>query len=136
MTAKGRQKIVRSKPMEFKSSAGLTILVGKNNSQNDRLTLKEADQAGYLAPHPEDPTAPTSSSRPAGERRTSSPSPRRPCWRPGSPRAGSRARCGGLHPGEVREKACRGKAGFVIYNTYNTMYVTPREELVKELRVK
>ena len=29
-----------SSPMEFTSSDGTTILVGKNNTQNDRLTLK------------------------------------------------------------------------------------------------
>ena len=44
MTAKGKVKIIHAKPMEFRSSAGLTILVGKNNSQNDRLTLKDSDK--------------------------------------------------------------------------------------------
>ena len=37
-----RNRPVAGKPMEFRSSAGLRILVGKNNSQNDRLTTKQA----------------------------------------------------------------------------------------------
>ena len=33
-----------SKPREFRSSAGLRILVGRNNRQNDRLTAKDAEK--------------------------------------------------------------------------------------------
>lgn len=40
--AKGREKTVAGKPMEFRSTAGLRISVGKNNSQNDLLTTKSA----------------------------------------------------------------------------------------------
>lgn len=40
--AKGREKRASSKPMEFCSSAGLRIAVGKNNTQNDLLTCKLA----------------------------------------------------------------------------------------------
>lgn len=40
--SKGREKRVVSKPMEFRSSAGLRISVGKNNTQNDLLTCKQA----------------------------------------------------------------------------------------------
>ena len=32
----------RSKPLSFKTSGGFTLYVGKNNVQNDRLTMKEA----------------------------------------------------------------------------------------------
>ena len=38
------QKISRSKPMEFTTSSGRRVLVGRNNMQNDRLTMKEADK--------------------------------------------------------------------------------------------
>lgn len=31
-------------PLEFKSKSGFTILVGRNNKQNDKLTLKQADK--------------------------------------------------------------------------------------------
>ena len=40
--AKGREKRASSKPMEFCSSAGPRIAVGKNNTQNDLLTCKLA----------------------------------------------------------------------------------------------
>lgn len=40
--AKGREKRISSKPMEFMSSSGLRISVGKNNTQNDLLTTKSA----------------------------------------------------------------------------------------------
>lgn len=39
---KGKVKRVNGKPMEFRSSAGLRISVGKNNLQNDLLTTKQA----------------------------------------------------------------------------------------------
>ena len=41
-TAAKREKRVAGKPMEFRSSSGLRITVGKNNSQNDQLTTKMA----------------------------------------------------------------------------------------------
>ena len=39
-------------------------------------------------------------------------------------------------PVKVVKKPTGAKPGFVIYNTYNTVYVTPQEDLVKKLRVK
>lgn len=39
---KDKGKRVNSKPMEFRSTAGLRISVGKNNTQNDLLTCKQA----------------------------------------------------------------------------------------------
>ena len=42
--AKGREKKVVSKPLEFRSTAGLRISVGKNNAQNDLLTTKMASK--------------------------------------------------------------------------------------------
>ena len=39
---KGRTKRLASKPMEFRSSTGMRISVGKNNLQNDMLTCRQA----------------------------------------------------------------------------------------------
>ncbi|MFI3252954.1 MAG: NFACT RNA binding domain-containing protein [Eubacteriales bacterium] len=39
---KGKEKRISGKAMEFVSSSGLRISVGKNNLQNDRLTTKQA----------------------------------------------------------------------------------------------
>ena len=46
---KGKEKMKRpgSKPMEFRSSTGLRISVGRNNLQNDALTTKQAGKWDY-----------------------------------------------------------------------------------------
>ena len=45
--AKDRMKRPTTKPLEFRSSAGLRISVGRNNLQNDRLTTKQAGKWDY-----------------------------------------------------------------------------------------
>ena len=136
MTAKGKQKIVRSKPMEFRSSAGLTILVGKNNSQNDRLTLKDADKRDIWLHvqklHGSHVILKTGGAEPDETSLTEA--AMLAAWF-------SQGKDSGQVPVDytpvrVVKKPAGAKPGFVIYNTYNTMYVTPAEELVKRLRVK
>jgi len=41
-TKKGNKKGAASKPLHYKSSDGFDIYVGKNNTQNDQLTLRQA----------------------------------------------------------------------------------------------
>ena len=41
----GKEKPVESEPMRFESSTGMRITAGKNNAQNDRLTLKTAGKS-------------------------------------------------------------------------------------------
>lgn len=136
MTAKGKQKIVRSKPMEFRSSAGLTILVGKNNSQNDRLTLKEADKRDIWLHtqkiHGSHVILKTDGGEP--DERSLNEAAMLAAWF-------SQGRESGQVPVDytpVRyvKKPAGAKPGFVIYNTYHTLYVTPAENLAKKLRVK
>lgn len=43
-SARGKIKTERSQPRKFLSSDGLEISVGRNNHQNDRLTLRESDR--------------------------------------------------------------------------------------------
>lgn len=45
--AKERMKRPSTKPMEFRSSTGLRISVGRNNLQNDRLTTKQAGRGDF-----------------------------------------------------------------------------------------
>lgn len=45
--AKDRMKRPATKPMEFRSTSGLRISVGRNNLQNDRLTTKQAGKWDY-----------------------------------------------------------------------------------------
>ena len=136
MTAKGKQKVIRSKPMEFRSSAGLTILVGKNNSQNDRLTLKEADKRDLWLHtqkiHGSHVILKTGGERPDEESLTQAAA--LAAWF-------SQGRESGQVPVDYTpvkfvKKPAGAKPGFVIYNTYSTLYVTPTEDLVKKLRVK
>ena len=136
MTAKGKQKIVHSKPMEFRSSAGLTILVGKNNTQNDRLTMKDADKRDIWLHtqkiHGSHVILKTGGTEPdvqslaeaavlAAYFSQAKDSSRVPV---------------DYTPVKAVKKPSGAKPGFVIYNTYNTVYVTPDEETVKKLRVK
>ena len=136
MTAKGKQKIIRSKPMEFRSSAGLTILVGKNNSQNDQLTLKEADKRDIWLHtqkiHGSHVILKTDGGEP--DERSLNEAAMLAAWF-------SQGRESGQVPVDytpVRyvKKPAGAKPGFVIYNTYHTLYVTPAENLAKKLRVK
>ncbi len=41
---KKQKKEAALRPLEYKSNSGFTILVGRNNRQNDKLTLKQADK--------------------------------------------------------------------------------------------
>ena len=45
--AKEKMKRPATKPLEFRSTAGLRISVGRNNLQNDRLTTKQAGKWDY-----------------------------------------------------------------------------------------
>ncbi len=44
---KKKEKPVATKPLRFLSAAGLQIAVGRNNAQNDRLTLHDARRTDY-----------------------------------------------------------------------------------------
>lgn len=136
MTAKGRQKIVRAKPMEFRSSAGLPILVGKNNSQNDRLTLKESDKNDIWLHtqklHGSHVILKTGGGEP--DDRSLTEAAMLAAWF--SQAKDSAQVPVDYTPVRVVKKPAGAKPGFVVYNTYRTLYVTPDAELVKALRIK
>ena len=134
MTAKGKVKIVHAKPMEFRSSVGLAILVGKNNSQNDRLTLKDADKRDLWLHaqklHGSHVILKTGGVEPDEASLTEA--AMLAAWF-------SQGRESGqvpvdYTPVKVVKKPAGAKPGYVIYNTYRTLYVTPGEELVRSLR--
>ena len=83
-----------SKPREFKTSGGFRVLVGRNNRQNDKLTLKDADYRDLWFHvqklHGSHVILCTNGGEPGDQDITEA--------------AGL---AGGLHPGEKREKACR-----------------------------
>ncbi len=134
MTAKGKVKFVHAKPMEFKSSLGLTILVGKNNSQNDRLTLKDADKRDLWLHaqklHGSHVILKTGGAEP--DQRSLTEAAMLAAWF-------SQGRESGqvpvdYTPVKVVKKPAGAKPGYVVYNTCRTVYVTPSEELVRALR--
>ncbi len=133
---KGKQRQAAARPMEFRSSGGLTILVGKNNSQNDRLTLKEADKGDLWLHtqklHGSHVILKTGGAQPDEESLTEA--AMLAAWF-------SQGRESGQVPVDytpVRavRKPSGAKPGFVVYHTYHTLYVTPREELARTLRVR
>ncbi len=127
---------VAAKPMEFRSTAGLRISVGKNNTQNDLLTAKQAGK-GDLWLH----TQKIHGSHVI-------------LWTEGrTPDAGSieeaaklaawfsQARDGKKVPVDYTpvkyvKKPAGAKPGMVVYTTYQTAYVDPDGALAKRLRVK
>ena len=136
LAAKGKQKVVRAKPMEFRSTAGLPILVGKNNSQNDRLTLREADKRDIWLHvqklHGSHVILCTGGAEPDGQSLTEA--AMLAAWF--SQGKDSAQVPVDYTPVRVVKKPAGAKPGFVVYATYRTLYVTPDEALVKKLRVK
>ncbi|HHW02944.1 MAG TPA: fibronectin/fibrinogen-binding protein [Thermoanaerobacterales bacterium] len=123
----------KSEPLKFKSSEGYTIYVGKNNRQNDLLTLKHA-KPGDIWLHTKD--IPGSHviidchGKDVSEKTIIE--------------AGilaayfSKARNGSNVPVDYTlkkyvRKPSGAKPGFVIYDHQKTIYVTPDEETIKKL---
>ena len=134
--AKDRGRRVVSKPMEFMSTAGLRISVGKNNSQNDLLTCKLAGKgdiwfhtqkihgshvilwAGGEAPDLQSLNEAAILAAWFSQARESSKVPV------------------DYTPVRYVKKPGGARPGMVIYTTYETAQVTPDGELAKRLRVK
>lgn len=131
----GFKKQVRlSEPMSYKSSDGLDILVGKNNRQNDYLTLKLASSndtwlhtknipGSHVIIRKLQNDIPESTLKEAALLAA---------WH-------SKAKMSSNVPVDytaVRnvKKPSGAKPGMVIYENYRTLSVTPEEEAVKRLR--
>lgn len=135
-TAAKRAKRVSGKPMEFRSTSGLRISVGKNNSQNDLLTTKLAYKSDiwlhtqkihgshvilWLEGGEADARSLTEAAQLAAYF--------------------SQARDGSKVPVDYTpvkyvKKPAGARPGMVVYTTYQTAVVEPDAELAKKLRVK
>ena len=122
-------------PIEFKSSDGFTILVGRNNVQNDILTLKTAknyDMWLHVQKHAGSHTVIIADKKEITEI------------------AIFEAACIAAYHSKAKDsssvavdytliknvkKPVGAKPGKVIYNTYNTVYVTPQKELIEKLKI-
>jgi len=131
-----KEKKQVSKPMEFRSSSGLRISVGKNNAQNDLLTTKSAFKSDIWLHtqkiHGSHVILWTEGREPDEQSVTQA-----------AILAAyfSQARESGRVPVDYTpvkyvKKPVGAKPGMVTYSTYRTAYVTPEEEIVKRLRVK
>lgn len=124
--SKGKQKIQASAaPLEFRSSDGFLILVGRNNRQNDRLTLKQAKNNDIWFHTKNIPGSHTILVTEGHE-------PTETALREAASLAAlhSRARESSQVPVDYTQvrhvsKPSGAKPGMVIYVNYNTVYVTP-----------
>ena len=125
-----------SKPREFRSSAGLRILVGRNNRQNDRLTTKDADKRDIWLHtqkiHGSHVILCTGGAEPDEQSLMEAAS---------LAAYFSQAQDGAKVPVDytpVRfvKKPAGARPGMVVYTTYQTLLADPDEELVKRLSVK
>ena len=123
---KGRQKpLAAAAPLEFTSSDGFRILVGRNNRQNDRLTLKQANNNDIWLHTKNIPGSHTILVTDGQE-------PTEAAIREAAMLAAahSRARESSQVPVDYTQvrnvsKPSGAKPGMVIYVKYNTVYVTP-----------
>lgn len=132
--SKGKQKPqAMMGPLAFTSSEGFLILVGRNNRQNDKLTMKQANNNDlwfHTKNIPGSHTIVVTEGRTPGEQTI----------REAAVLAAyhSRAKNSSQVPVDYTQirsvnKPAGAKPGMVIYDNYHTLYVTPEEPLVKEL---
>ena len=123
-------------PLEFESSDGFRILVGRNNIQNDILTLKTAknyDMWLHVQKHAGSHTIIIADKKEITET------------------AIYEAACIAAYHSKAKDsssvavdysivknvkKPTGAKPGKVIYNTYNTIYVTPEKEMIEKLKTE
>ena len=134
--SKGREKTVTGKPMEFRSTAGLRISVGKNNSQNDLLTTKSAGR-GDIWLH----TQKIHGSHVILWTDGADPDARSLTEAAILAAYYSQARDGkkvsvDYTPVRFVKKPAGSRPGMVVYTTYQTAVVDPDSELARKLRVK
>ncbi len=137
-TGRGKKKAKTSpaKCMEFQSSSGLRISVGKNNTQNDRLTTRQAGKDDIWlhtqkihgshvilwcdGKEPDDVSLSEAAALAA--------------WFSQGRESGKVAV--DYTPVKNVKKPSGAKPGMVIYNTCNTVNVVPDPEIPKKLRLK
>ncbi len=120
------------RPRTFRSSAGLTILVGRSNTQNDQLT-READRSDYWF-HTQRIHGSHVILRCGGaapDQRSMTEAAMLAAWF-SQGRAGGRVAVDYTQVRNVKKPA-GARPGMVVYTPYQTAYVTPDEALVKSL---
>ena len=127
---------VASKPMEFRSSSGLRISVGKNNTQNDLLTTKQAFKSDLWFHtqkiHGSHVILWTEGGQP--DLTSIQEAAQLAAWFSQGRESGKVAV--DYTPVKYVKKPGGARPGMVVYTTYETAYVAPDGELARRLRVK
>lgn len=126
----------QSKPRVFCSSAGLRILVGRNNRQNDKLTTREADKRDIWLHtqkiHGSHVILCTGGAEPDAQSLLEA-AQLAAYFSQGRESANVPV---DYTPVKFVKKPAGGRPGMVIYTTYQTLYVTPDEQLAQRLASK
>ena len=131
---KKSKKLAPSKPYHFLSSDGFHIYVGKNNTQNDRLTLKTAEPEDLWL-HTKDIPGSHVIVKAQGKEL-----PRQTLLEAGilaayfSKAKNSTKVPVDYCPRKNVRKPSGAKPGMIIYENYHTMYVTPDETVINNLK--
>ncbi|MBU5627086.1 NFACT family protein [Oscillibacter sp. MSJ-2] len=125
-----------SRPREFRSSAGMRILVGRNNRQNDALTMKEADRRDLWFHtqkiHGSHVILCTQGQEP--DRQSMMEAAMLAAWF--SQASGGQNVPVDYTPVKFVKKPAGAQPGMVVYETYQTVYVTPEETLARKIEVR
>lgn len=130
---KKKMKLAASKPMHFVSSTGADIYVGKNNRQNDELTLRFASPNDIWM-HTKNIPGSHVIVKGASEQDTAAMTEAALLAAYYSRARGSENVAVDYTPRKYVKKPAGAKPGMVIYTTNKTAYVTPSEEAVAGLK--
>nr|OTP18811.1 fibronectin/fibrinogen-binding protein [Enterococcus sp. 9E7_DIV0242] len=130
--SKKQKKEKPSKPEAFLSSEGDTILVGRNNLQNDQLTLKTAKKTDYWLHAKDIPGSHVIIKNPDPSEKTLFEAALLAAYY-------SKFRLSAQVPVDYVQvkhvhKPNGAKPGYVIYENQKTLYVTPDEEAIQQLK--
>ena len=132
-SGKKKMKLAASKPMHFVSSTGADIYVGKNNRQNDELTLRFASPNDIWM-HTKNIPGSHVIVKGASEQDTATMTEAALLAAYYSRARGSENVAVDYTPRKYVKKPAGAKPGMVIYTTNKTAYVTPSEEAVAGLK--
>ena len=123
-----------SRPREFKTSGGFRVLVGRNNRQNDKLTLKDADYRDLWFHvqklHGSHVILCTAGQEP-GDQDITEAAMLAAYYSQGKDSGNVPVDCTQV---KNVKKPAGARPGMVIYTTFRTVNVTPEEALVKQLQ--
>ena len=133
---KDRNKKIHSRPMEFLSSTGMRISVGKNNTQNDELTCKQAFKSDIWF-HTQKIHGSHVILWTGGQQPDLTSLNEAACLAAWFSQARESSKVPvDYTPVKFVKKPAGARPGMVVYTTYETAWVTPDGELAKKLRVK